>query len=93
MLQLLAVRGQAVVRHLAVDDDAAEVPLAEFLGDERDDRVARALQRTRRQVGRVEDEDPGLGRLGAKGAEGAGVLRVLVLKVLRVLRVLEVQPS
>ena len=58
-LQLLAIRGQPVVRHPAVSDDSGNVTVVKPVRNELDDGVARALQRSRCEVGRVEDEHPG----------------------------------
>jgi hypothetical protein len=60
--QLLTVGCQPVVHHPAFDDDSADVPLAETLGDELHNRVPRPLQPARREVGGVEDEEPNLRR-------------------------------
>ncbi len=56
--ELIAIRGQAVIRHPAVSDDSGNVTVVKPVRNELDDGVARALERSRGEMGRVEDEHP-----------------------------------
>ena len=54
--QFFTVGRQAVVHHLAVEDDAAEIPLMESRVDELSDGLLRVVQSVERQMRRIEDE-------------------------------------